>query len=71
MTDKPKQTLKFVEEDVGFCRVYYRGSSDGILYCLQAEGAENIIFYKCSRDGEPEYSCFMPEPSRFDRHVVP
>lgn len=57
--------MRFHSEDNGFCRVYYKrraeqpdGSSPELLYCWQNDGYGNKVefkFYRCSRDGEPDY----------------
>lgn len=54
--------------DSGFCRVYYTApgklSNSKLLYCFQQEwsaaqakkyGYPLFKFYRCSRDGEPDY----------------
>lgn len=70
--------FKFLREDPGFCRVYYTGQSPStgrrMLYCIQNDGVGSkaeYVFYKCSRDGEPEYPKAMPDASQFDRLVFP
>lgn len=54
--------------DSGFCRVYYTApgklTNSKLLYCFQQEwraghaqkyGYPMFKFYRCSRDGEPDY----------------
>ena len=71
------QKFKFVSEDHGFVRTYYRGVDDRRLYCFQPVGRSGQVpqayeFLTCSRDGEP-CSPFAATPvqSRFDRLILP
>jgi hypothetical protein len=68
--------FRFVREDTGNCRVYYRGAglNPGHLYCIQNDGSwgeDRIVFYTCSRDGEPSYAIRMPLDTSFNRKVLP
>lgn len=58
--------MRFHAEDNGFCRVYYKrriepdgeGRAVHLLYCWQNDGYGGNVdfqFYRCSRDGEPDY----------------
>lgn len=57
--------MTFKSEDNGFCRVYFTrsatqadGSAATVLYCWQDDGyggERHFRFYRCSRDGEPDY----------------
>jgi hypothetical protein len=60
-----KQRLVFHSEDRGFCRVYYRGERDRVLYSLDLDGDDRAIsFHQCTSEGEPAWSCMMPERER-------
>jgi hypothetical protein len=53
--------MKFVSEDNGNCRVYYRDGRK--LYCWQDEsswGRQVWKYYECSRDGEPSHHATIP-----------
>lgn len=54
--------MRFVSEDNGNCRVYYRESNR--LFCWQDESSwgrtADWKFYVCSHDGEPSHE--VPEP---------
>lgn len=68
------QTLKFVREEPGFCRVMYRGSQDRVLYALTRENwptPNALNFYQCTNDGEPSWTVKMPARERFDKYVEP
>lgn len=58
--------MKFLEEDNGNCRVYYR--ENGRLYCYQLASTRPLRFefYRCSQDGEPSY-----EVKPFDPPILP
>lgn len=54
--------VKFIREDSGFFRMYYRGIEDKRLYCTQPASHLTLPEYKrtgqtdwlvCTRDGEP------------------
>lgn len=51
--------IKFIDE--GFCRVVYKTktrSGNELLYCLQCEGHNSVVFYRCTDDidyAEPMY----------------
>lgn len=65
------QTFKYMYEESGYCRVYYRGSKGGV-YCLQWEGGDIHVFYTCTDEAEPETPfAKIPAQSRFDRYVEP
>lgn len=42
--------------DNGNCRIYFKRSD--LLYAWQNEGSQGFKFYRCSRDGEPDYQVF-------------
>lgn len=68
MTEK----FKFVDRNDGLCCVYYRKGR--ALYCIQDDGSwgqRNLVFYRCSRDGEPSYRVEFPGKSQFDRYEEP
>ena len=65
------QTMKFVREEPGFCRVMYRGSEDRVLYALQDDSPLGLDMYECTKDGEPSWSVAMPIKSRFDKFIDP
>lgn len=72
MTSEVK--FRFLQEDRGNCRVYYRSIATKRLYCIQQNGSwgkDNFRFYPCTQDGEPEYDVDIPEASKFDRYVLP
>lgn len=46
--------MKFLREDNGNCRVYYTTPAR-LIYCWQNEGRQGWHFYRCSRNGEPDY----------------
>lgn len=46
--------LKYLSEDRGFCRIYYR-STNRLLYCRQEDFPGHYVWYRCSRDGEPSH----------------
>lgn len=53
--------MRFLEEDNGNCRVYYRDGAK--LYCWQDDGSwgrHDWRYYVCSRDGEPSYQVQPP-----------
>jgi hypothetical protein len=68
--EKPKLNFKFLYADPGKCRTYYRALYGAkLLYCFQDDGRwgePNINFYLCSKDGEPDVQCVMPENSELD-----
>jgi hypothetical protein len=67
-----KHKYKFVREDYGNCRIYYRERQK--LFCMQDDGVwgkREVNFYRCSRDGEPSHKVNMPEKSEFDRYMEP
>lgn len=66
--------FKFLREDTGNCRVYYRGEKPSHIYCIQNDGSfgkDSFAFYICSRDGEPSHKIRMPLDTSFDRKVMP
>lgn len=69
------QQFKFVRNDPGFVRTYYRGRDDGVLYCIQAcsHGSEyppRYEFMVCTRDGEPSHTVASPIKGRFDKFIL-
>jgi hypothetical protein len=52
--------LKFVAEDNGNCRVYYRRMEDRALFCFQLDRDAHFEFYRCSKDGEPSHEVLPP-----------
>lgn len=57
-------------EDSGNCRVYYRSAITGGVFCIQDDGAwgrTKLVFYQCSKDGEPEVPLDMPLPHHFNK----
>lgn len=68
------QSYTFLHEDLDNCRSYYRGNDDGRLYCWQDDSTRRerrVVFYVCTRDGEPNCSFGDPLPDYFDRFVDP
>lgn len=66
--------FKFLREDTGNCRVYYRGDKPSHIYCIQNDGSrgkDDFAFYTCSKDGEPSHKIRMPLDTSFDRKVMP
>lgn len=58
MTNNPKIHLRYSHTDTGYCRVYYREiAKPRRLYCIQDEGNDIFIMYRCSDDDweEPDY----------------
>jgi len=68
--EKPKINFKFLYADPGMCRTYYRALYGAkLLYCFQDDGRwgePDLNFYMCSKDGEPDVQCVMPENSELD-----
>jgi hypothetical protein len=67
----PKE-FKFLREDKGNCRVYYRRKIT--LFCIQDDGYfghDEYNFYICSKDGEPSHKVKFPAESRFDKLIYP
>jgi hypothetical protein len=63
---------KFMREEPGYCRVYYRNRN--AVYCLQNDGGyglSDVSFYRCTEDGEPTYPIDMPDESDFDQYISP
>ncbi len=50
--------MKFVSEDNGNCRVYYR--EEKRLYCWQLDRPGQFQFFRCSNDGEPSHEVAPP-----------
>ena len=64
---------KFKERYDGECRVYYRLPNVG-LFCIQNDGSwgtDKMVFYRCSKDGEPSHEVPMPPPEQFNRLEFP
>lgn len=72
-TPDGRPRYRFLSEDRGFCRVYYRGPNRA-LRCIQDEGRNHnprYVFYSCSSDGEPSWPVKMPDEDQFDKLVMP
>jgi hypothetical protein len=52
--------LKFLRNDPGNCRVYYKHNKT--LYCTQEDFKGVFNFYICSKDGEPSHIVDKPAP---------
>lgn len=55
--------MKLHAIDNGYCRVYYK-DENRVLYCLQEERPHLILFYECTKDGEPSHIVERP-------HILP
>jgi len=65
---------EFHGEDRGLGRVYYttrNAKGQTLLCCIQNDASGTPEFYRCSRNGEPDYPVKMPSPIEFDRLVLP
>lgn len=69
-----ERTFKFLHEDAGYYRAYYRRNETRALYCIQNEGAwgkDRFVFNLCSSDGEPDHAVEFPPEAAFDRLIYP
>jgi hypothetical protein len=64
---------RFLREEPGFCKVLYRDNKKRV-FALADDGSwgkRKLVFYACSRDGEPSHEIQMPPREDFDRYVEP
>jgi hypothetical protein len=61
---------KFLEEDTGYCRAYYRNLK-GRLFCIQNESPNHLllVWYECTSDGEPLDPMELPPREEFDEVI--
>jgi hypothetical protein len=68
--EKPEPKFRFLYADPGKVRTYYRALYGAkLLYCFQDDGRFGdpaVNFYMCSKDGEPDVLCVMPENHELD-----
>lgn len=64
-----KPWFKLVRGEPGLGRIVYRKTS-GTIYALTRE-SQGLVFYVCSKDGEPDHGVDLPSPSAFDKYIEP
>lgn len=52
---KKIKRVRYISDDSGNCRKYYRGIEDNRLYCT-VEWKNNIDWLVCEKSGEPSHS---------------
>lgn len=68
-----RHEYRFIRADPGFCRVYYRGPGKRVFAVADdgGWGIRKIVFYVCSKDGEPSHEVPMPAIDKFDKYIEP
>lgn len=67
----PTSLLKFDYVDDGAARIYYKGPK-GVRYCFQQETSiQDVVFYICSKDGEPDCPAVLSDTVKVERPVGP
>lgn len=65
---------KYMKEEPGFLRVYYKKIGTAQWYCIQNNGSfgeDKFEFCPCTQDGEPLYERIMPEEREFNVLILP
>jgi hypothetical protein len=65
---------KYIKDDPGFLRVYYKLVGTGRWFCIQNNGGwgkDKFEFCPCTSDGEPEFEVAMPPEDAFDHFILP